>query len=81
MLRKCTDIKVWVIWSVWPVHRVLTRLAVLMSISLLLGASADQAAESRLLESNKHSVLSINDSVNLTTGLSWVWGQLKQNWV
>lgn len=52
-----------------------------MSISLLLGASADQAAESRLLESNKHSVFSINDSVNLTTGLSWVWGQLTQNWV
>jgi len=67
--------------SVAGLHRVLTRLAVLMSISLLLGASADQAAESRLLESNKHSVFSINDSVNLTTGLSWVWCQLTQNWV
>ncbi len=62
-------------------HRVPTRLLALTSITLLLDASADQAAEPWLVEGNKHSVFSSNGIVKITTVVSWGWGQVMQNWV
>ena len=58
-----------------------TRLSALISITLLLDASADQAPESRLFKGNKHSVFSSKGIVNLTMFVSWRWGQALQNWV
>lgn len=44
-------------------------------------ASADQTAESQLVEGDKHSALGSNGLLNLPPLVSWGWGQLMQKWV